>query len=273
MRGPGSCRRRPGPAPRSRRSRRAGRRRRSSPTSSSPSRSSTSAAIVSASTRLPARARAAARPVVWSSSSSSSKPIPRSSPRAAARDVVVLFVTKRSRCPAARSGATASARAGDRLARDVEHPVDVEQNGCHGRRVYSRDAVGHPPARRDRASLLALERPGRPARAEDRRRVSRRCSTSRPRRRSRATQKRRVIAKAGPVCGGRPGRAEPAPKPRTGDRAARRAASEALKVERRRVPTKPTSASRERRLEARSAARRRSGCAGHQTEDARAVEN
>src|SRR5262245_63178884 len=67
------------------------------------------ACIVSASTRRPASAWAAARGVVCSSSSSSSRPIPRNAAASDARVWVVLFVTKRRRWPAARRRRTASA--------------------------------------------------------------------------------------------------------------------------------------------------------------------
>src|SRR5439155_410847 len=64
--------------------------------------------IVSASTRLPASALAAAAAVVCTSSSSSTTPRSRSSVASAARDRVVVFVTKRSRWPFSRSRAIAS---------------------------------------------------------------------------------------------------------------------------------------------------------------------
>src|SRR5918994_1757242 len=83
-----------------------------SPTSSTPSSSSMIAGSVSASTRRPASARAAARGVVWISSSSSSIDIARSSVASVARERVVLLVTKRSRWPASRKLATASAAPG-----------------------------------------------------------------------------------------------------------------------------------------------------------------
>src|SRR5262249_2703855 len=54
----------------------------------------------------------------------------------------------------------------DRLARDVEDAVDVQQNRRHGRRVYSRDAIGRPPAERGALPHVALERSRRPARTE-----------------------------------------------------------------------------------------------------------
>src|SRR5205085_5431898 len=58
--------------------------------------------------------------------------------------------------------------AGDGLARDVEDPVEVEENGGHRRRLYPRHALGRDSARRDRAAFLALERARRTACAEDR---------------------------------------------------------------------------------------------------------
>jgi ribosome-associated protein len=67
---------------------------------------------VSASTRLPASTRAATAPVVWSSPSSRAKPIARSASPSWRRDIVVELVTKRSRCPAARSLRTASTAPG-----------------------------------------------------------------------------------------------------------------------------------------------------------------
>ena len=91
------------------------------------------AGIVSASTRRPASAWAAARGAVWSSSSPTSNPIVLSSSASCAADRIVLLVTKRRRWPSVRSRATASARARDRLARQMEAPVDVEQNGRHPR--------------------------------------------------------------------------------------------------------------------------------------------
>jgi len=36
---------------------------------------------------------------------------------------------------------------GDRIAGHVEDPVDVKQNRCHGRRVYSRDPISRSPPR------------------------------------------------------------------------------------------------------------------------------
>ena len=117
-------------------------------------------------------------------------------------------------------------RARDRLARDVEDAVDVEQNA----RPWSGESIRvtrsvSMPARRDRAALLALERPGRPARAEDR--DARRGDL---RRRGLVGADRGAEAargrEGGPVAPrGRPGRAQPVAQPRARDRAARRAAA------------------------------------------------
>ena len=56
---------------------------------------------------------------------------------------MVEFVTKRIRWPAvAQLRAPRRAAPGIGSPRDVQDAVDVEQNRRHGRRVYSRDAVG-----------------------------------------------------------------------------------------------------------------------------------
>ena len=81
---------------------------RSSTSSTWPSRSGRIELMVSARTRDPASAFAAASGVVSISPSSSSKPIALSSSARVARARVVLFVTKRRRCPDSRSAATAS---------------------------------------------------------------------------------------------------------------------------------------------------------------------
>src|SRR4029453_4228372 len=59
-------------------------------------------------------------------------------------------------------------RTSDRNPGDLKNPVDVQQNGGHGRRVYSGDQDGGAPRFGDRAALLALARPRRPARSEER---------------------------------------------------------------------------------------------------------
>ena len=144
-----------------------------------------------------ARARACRRapatatpPVVWSSSSSSANPIARSRSPSSRRDIVVEFVTKRMRWPVVAQPAHRVDGARDRLAGNVQHTVDVEQNRRHGRRVYS---VG------SRASAS----PGRAGRAGSTRRrarrASRRSSTSRPRQALSDAERRRVLERLGPV--------------------------------------------------------------------------
>ena len=84
-------------------------------------------------------------------------------------------------------------------------------------------------------------------------------------------QKRRVVATRGPdAARGGAGRAEPVAQPRARARAARRQLREALRVPRRRRPTKPSQASVERRLEESVAARGSSACAPAATTDAAA---
>ena len=132
-------------------------------------------------------------------------------------------------------------RAGDRLTRNVQHPVHVEQNRRHGRRVYS---VGSP------LPLLAVERAGRPARAEELdagRGALRRRGLGRPQRRGAKARARPARARR---ARDRPGRALAAAKPRARDRADPRAGAPKRRPRRaQRRATKPTKASRERRLE------------------------
>ena len=205
---------------------------------------------------------------VCTSSSSSSNPCARSSAASCARERVVVFVTKRSRWPFSRRRATASARARDRLTGHVQNTVDVEENGGHDRlRVYSGHEERRPSARGDPVAHVPLERARRPARAEirDARRGGlRRGSVDA---RSRTAQKRRVVAKAGPVL--RAVAQDERSQLRNKDLAVERLVEslrEALKVPRRRVATKPTAASKQRRLEAkkrRSQVKRLRGPRGH----------
>ena len=193
--------RRRGSSPRSRRRRRSGRRRRPRRRARCPSRSSTMPGIVSASTRLPcervrrgaggrlqlvvveldARSRGAAR-------------------RAARRECVVLFVTKRSRWPVLAQPRDRLGRAGDRLRR---------------RRAGRRRRRGEwPPWTRESIQVtrsvsmprseieLRFSRSSGPGgqhaqKSDDARRGD--ASTSRPRRRSPTRRSARVLAKAGPV--------------------------------------------------------------------------
>src|SRR5262245_2857182 len=108
--------------------------------------------------------------------------------------------------------------------RDLEHALDVQQNGRHGRRVYSGDALGEPPPVGDRAAVLALERTGRPARSEDRiesRGGLRRRDVERT---HGATEEPGDRARRAGSARSRAGRAEPVAEPGAGRRAAGRAA-------------------------------------------------
>src|SRR6266849_10372003 len=221
----------------------------SSPTSSIPSSSPTIACIVSARTRRPANVCAAARAVVCSSSSSSSIPIARSSSASAARPFVVLFVTKRTLCPSARSRRTASAppaigspetwktpstssriAAMDgesiRVTRSVVLPLAEIQL-----RFSRSSGPGGQHAQKSETRVEAIFDVGASSALTD-------------------TQKRRVVSRAGPVL--RALAQDERSQLRNRELAVERLVEQlrrALKVERRRVETKPTAASRERRLE------------------------
>ncbi len=173
----------------------------SSPTSSISSRSSMMADIVSASTRRPLSAWTAASAVVCSSKSSSSIPCSRRLSQSCPCECIVVFVTKRSRCPDSRSRADGPRRAVDRAAGDVQHALHVDQNRGHGARVYSRDPIRRHSALRDRAALLAVERAGRPARADARRAAWRPSSTWRPRPRCPMRRSGGSSRRPGPCCG------------------------------------------------------------------------
>ena len=137
----------------------------------------------------------------------------------------------------------------DRFPRDLKDALDVQQNGRHGRRVYSGHALGEHPPVGDRAALLALERTGRPARPEDRvaggSGVRREASSALTER-----QKSRVLTRAGPVL--RAVAQDERSQWRNRELATERLVEQlraALRVERPRRATKPTRASQERRLE------------------------
>jgi hypothetical protein len=113
----------------------------------------------------------------------------------------------------------------------VQDAVDVQENRGHGRRVYS---VG------DRVPLLAVERAGRPARPEELEQ-----STGLT-----AAERRRVLEKLGPVV--RAVAQDERSQLRNRELATERILEQlrdAVRVRRRRRPTKPTAASREQRLE------------------------
>src|SRR3954469_23322960 len=214
-----------------------------------PSSSPTMACIVNASTRRPLSVAAAARGVVWSSSSASSIPIFRSSSASAARVCVVLFVTKRSRWPSRRSRSTASAppAIGSR---------ETWKTPSTSRRIAAMDGES---IRVTRSVVLPL--------GEVRFRTSRSSGPGGQHAQKSETrvealfdveassaltdaQKRRVISKAGPVL--RALAQDERSQARNRELALERLVEQlrnALRIERRRVPTKPSAAARKRRLE------------------------
>ena len=162
----------------------------------------------------------------------------------------------------------------DRLPGDVENAVDVEQNGRHARRVYSAHVAtpreaGHRPRKNNPAATgffvtrsvtlpvdeieLRFSRSSGPG-GQHAQKSDTRVEASFDVEASSAlshAQKRRVIAKAGPVL--RAMAQDERSQWRNRELATERLVEslrEALRVPRRRRPTKPTKASRERRLEA-----------------------
>src|SRR4029450_4598295 len=204
---------------------------------------------VNANTRLPASVRAAARGVVSSSSSSSSIPSARRSSARSARERVVLLVTKRSRCPSSRRRRIASPapsigrpetwktpsmsrrmaameRESIRVTRSVSIPISEIAFR------YSRSSgPGGQHAQKSETRVEALFDVEASSSLTDR-------------------QKHRVVRKAGPVL--RAIAQDERSQARNRELAVERIADalrEALRIERRRVPTKPSKAAVERRLE------------------------
>ena len=112
---------------------------------------------------------------------------------------VVLFVTKRSRCPAARRARTASGAPGTASPETCRTPSMSRRIAAIATRVYSGAQPAGDPARGDRPALLALERAGAASTRRRPRRGSRPSSRSKHPRRCRSAQKRRLHRKAGPV--------------------------------------------------------------------------
>src|SRR5438874_4454693 len=214
-----------------------------------PSRSSTIAGIVRARTRLPASACAAAIGVVCGSSSSSSTPNERISAASACRECVVLLVTKRSRWPASRSRETAFApprigwpetcstpstsrrmAAMERESIQVTRSVTIPRAEIELRFSRSSGPGGQHAQKSDTRVEASFDVEGSSALTE--------------------AQKRRVLARAGPVI--RAVAQDERSQWRNRELATERlveALREALKVPRRRRPTKPSRAAVERRLE------------------------
>src|SRR5206468_3187156 len=192
---------------------------------------------------------AAARGVVCSSSSSSSIPIDLSSSASADRALIVLFVTKRRRCPAARRRRTASApppigspetwktpSTSSRIAAMDGESIRVTRSVVLpvGEIVFRFSRSSGPGGQHAQKSETRVEAV-----------FDVESSTALT-----ETQKRRVVARAGPVL--RAVAQDERSQSRNRELALERLVEQlrrALRVERRRVPTTPTEAARERRLE------------------------
>ena len=188
---------------------------------------------------LDLRRRSTSMPCAWSSSAS------------CVRERVVVFVTNRRRWPFARKRLHGVRRSGDRLSGNVQNTVDVEQNRSHDLcRVYSR----HEERRRSRSrrSSCGTSRssgPGGQHAQKSETRVEAVFDVEASSALSDA-QKRRVVAKAGPVL--RAIAQDERSQLRNRELAIERlveALREALRVQRRRVPTKPSAAAKARRVD------------------------
>src|SRR6185503_5328031 len=205
--------------------------------------------IVSASTRFPSRACAAAEVVVCSSASSSSMPKPRIWSASRRRECVVLLVTNRSRWPFSRSCRTASAAPAIGEPETWSTPstsrrmADMERESIRVTRTVSipRSEV---ELRFSRSSGPGGQHAQKTeTRAEAIFDVERSVGLT-------DAQKRRVIRKTGPVL--RAVAQDERSQWRNRELATERlveALREALKVERKRRPTRPTAAAERRRRE------------------------
>src|SRR5581483_9770132 len=210
------------------------------PTSCSPCRSSSRPGIVSASTRLPASVRAATSPVVCTSSASRSNPIAQSCSVSCARDLVVEFVTNRSRWPAPRSRLTAAAA-----------PAIGAPETCRTPSTSRRMAAMDSESIRSEIAFRFSRSSGpggqhaqkSSTRAEALFDVEESTGLS-------AAERKRVLAKLGPVV--RAVAQDERSQLRNRELATERILEqlrEAVRVRRKRRPTKPTAASREQRLD------------------------
>ena len=205
--------------------------------------------IVSARTRLSLSAWAAATGVVCSSASSSWTPKPRICSARRRRECVVLLVTKRSRWPFSRSCSTASA------APAIGEPETWRTPSTSSRMPAMADesiqvtrSVSLPRSEIEFRFSRSSGPGGQHAQKSDTR-VEASFDVEASAALSEA-QKRRVLAKAGPVL--RAIAQDERSQWRNRELATERLVEslrQALKVERRRRPTKPTKASKERRLE------------------------
>src|SRR4051794_2957107 len=210
------------------------------PISSSPARSSRIPGIVSASTRLPASTREATPPVVCSSSSWTAKPTLRSFWPRSARDIVVEFVTNRMRWPPDRRRLTASTA-----------PGIGEPETCRTPSTSSRIAAMDADSIRSEVAFR-FSRSSGPG-GQHAQKSSTRVEALFDVEASEAltpAERRRVLERLGPVV--RAVAQDERSQLRNRELATDRILEqlrEAVKVRRPRHATKPTTASRERRLE------------------------
>src|SRR5213592_4862960 len=220
-----------------------------SPTSSRLSRSPTRACMTSARTRRPRSASTAESAVVCTSPTSSSIPIAWRPAARSAFERVVAFVTKRSRCPAARRRRTASAAPGNGWPETCRTPSTSSRIAAmNGESIRVTRSVVLPLAEVE----LQVSRSSGPG-GQHAQKSETRVEAVFDVEASNAltdTQKRRVVSRAGPVL--RALAQDERSQLRNRELAVERLVEQlrrALRVERRRVPTKPTEASRRRRLE------------------------
>src|SRR5580765_3464302 len=208
-----------------------------------------SACMTRATTRLPRSAATAASAVVCTSDTSSSIPMPCSSVASCAFERVVAFVTKRSLWPAARSSRTAWAAPGIGSPETCRTPSTSSRIAAmNGDSIRVTRSVVLPLAEVE-LQVSRSSGPGGQHAQKSETRVVAVFDVEASNALSDA-QKRRVISRAGPVL--RAVAQDERSQSRNRELALERlvaALREALRVERKRVPTKPTAAARERRLE------------------------
>src|SRR6476661_7480797 len=220
-----------------------------SPTRSTPSRSPTSACMTSARTRRPRSASTAASAVVCTSPTSRSMPDDLRPAARSAFERVVVFVTNRSRCPASRRRCTASAAPGKAWPETCRTPSTSSRIAAMAAEsIRVTRSVVLPLAEVELQVSRSSGPGGQHAQKSETRVVAVfdvEASSALT-----ETQKRRVVAKAGPVL--RAVAQDERSQSRNRELAVERLVAslrEALRVERKRVPTKPTAAARERRLD------------------------
>src|SRR5437763_9692984 len=220
-----------------------------SPTSSIPSRSPTRACMTSARTRRPCRAATAASAVVCISPTSSSIPIACRPAARSAFERVVVFVTKRSRCPPSRRRCTAAAAPGSAWPETCRTPSTSSRIAAmDGDSIRVTRSVVLPLAEVELQVSRSSGPGGQHAQKSETRVVA--VFDVEASNALTETQKRRVIARVGPVL--RAVAQDERSQSRNRELAIERLVAslhEALRGERQAGATKPTAAARKRRLE------------------------